>query len=264
MMVADEVVFAVKKFLDQGRGAKFFVGPVENQPLVEAGDFVHMLGDDAEIMRDQHDRQTLLLVQVSQHFIKPGLRFRIHARRGFVEKKDIRTIDDRPGDENPLLLSPREFSDPPAFQLLQFHRCQSPVDGRFIPLRDEAGKPLLGKETHGDDFANGSRKIGIPVGRILGYVANALPFGKAVDLFPHEKNTAAIGLEDAQDNSNECRLSRPIGSDERQKITGGHGKGYLPEDMDSIVVERNFFHLDEKVIWTHNLTLAGGFRGLTS
>jgi hypothetical protein len=263
MMVTNEVVITVKKFLDHGRAAKILVGPVENQSLIEAGDFIDMLGNDAEIMGDQHDRQTLLLVEVGQHFIKPCLGFRIHACCGFVEKKDIRTVDDGPRDENPLLLPARQLSDPPAFQPEHIHRFQRPVDGGRIPAHDQTGKRLLGKKAHGHNLPDRSRKIGIPVRRFLGNVADPLPIGKTVDSLSHEEHMAGVGLEDAEDNPNEGRFPRPIGSDKRQEITGTDGEGDIAKDFHSVVVERKVFHLDERVRGIHKANPDEGFRDST-
>jgi len=54
--VANQVVFPPEELLNHLRAAEFFVGPVEEEALVEAGNLVHVLGDNPEIVGDQCNR----------------------------------------------------------------------------------------------------------------------------------------------------------------------------------------------------------------
>ena len=125
-------MFSPEDFLDHFGATEFFVRSVEEKALVEAGHLARVLGDDPEIMGDECNRQAFVVIELGEHIVEPGLRFRIHPGRRFIQKKNVGPVDDRPGDEDPLLLSSGKLPNAPVLQPLHVHLLQRPIDDGFV------------------------------------------------------------------------------------------------------------------------------------
>jgi len=186
--VANQVVFPPEEFLNHLGTAEFFVGPVEEEALVEAGNLVNVLGDNPEIVGDQRNRQAFVAVELGKHVVEAGMRFGIHTGRGFVQKKNIGTIDNGPGNEDPLLLTPRKLPNPAVFQLLHVYLLQRPFDGGFVLMSYEAREAFSRKQAQGYDLADRRWKVRIQVGGFLGHIPDSLPLVELINFLPHQDN----------------------------------------------------------------------------
>ena len=62
-----------------------------------------------KIMSDKNSRNPQLLMQSPQFLLELSPGHTIHGAKGFVQKQDIRTGRQRPGNSHPLLLSARKL-----------------------------------------------------------------------------------------------------------------------------------------------------------
>jgi hypothetical protein len=105
MVMGDEVVSSGKHFFEGFRAAKFSVSAVIDQPLVDAGDFVHMPVDDSDIVGDKNNGDDFFFIQIIEHVIEMLLSLSIHASCRLIKEKKMRLADDGSGNKNSLLLS---------------------------------------------------------------------------------------------------------------------------------------------------------------
>ena len=80
---------------------------VSNHAAVEHGDDPVSLGRDVELMRHDHEREPLLVVEVLEqsHDLLTGRAVQITG--GLIRQHDARLLDEGPGYAHPLLLTPR-------------------------------------------------------------------------------------------------------------------------------------------------------------
>ena len=85
--------------------AKFLMGSMVNKFLIETGHPFHMPIEDAYLVSDHNNGDSLITVELMEHFIKTFLRLRIYPCCGLIEKQDLRSMGNGPGNKDTLLLS---------------------------------------------------------------------------------------------------------------------------------------------------------------
>ena len=103
-----------------------------DQPGVEEHDVVKILRNGLQVVMDDHRRPSLA-PQFPQQLDDGPLGGRIDSRKGFVHQIEVGLLDQRPCEENPLLLSPGELADLPPCEVGQsdpFQGSQGPLPVR--------------------------------------------------------------------------------------------------------------------------------------
>ena len=172
------------------------------------------------------------------------LRRGVHAGRRFVQEKDPGPADDGPGDENPLLLAPGEPADGPVAVLVHADQGQGRPHGVFLaPPRQAPGRA----QGHGHDLPGRGREKGIEMRGLLGDVADLRPVLEFGGRLSEQDDAAPVGLEKAEDELDQGRLARPIGTEHRQEIALPDGKGDILQHEPEAVGEGQSLNSDEDV-----------------
>ena len=140
VLVGDEVVAAADHVPEDVRPAELLVAAVVDEPLVEAGDARDVFVDDADVVGDEDDGQTLPPVESVEQVVERRLGLGVDAGRRLVEEKDLRRRDQGPGDEDALLLSSGKAADRAIARILPCRRPRGPGGpGRAFPPRRGPG-----------------------------------------------------------------------------------------------------------------------------
>src|SRR2546426_3078734 len=108
VLVLDEARTAPENF-HQEIGLRESAGcPEESDRPIESQDRIGILRDNVNIVRDQKDRDVRFFLQPVKALIEHVFAADIDRGGWLVEEEDIRTIEDRPCDEDALHFSPRE------------------------------------------------------------------------------------------------------------------------------------------------------------
>lgn len=108
---------------DQLRG-HMIGGVVVMQREIQTGDAIRDACDGAQIVADQDEREVELTFQVEQKVDKPLLPGGVDACGGLIQKQQLRSRRQRPGDEDALKLPAAEPADRLVGEFLQ----ANPVD----------------------------------------------------------------------------------------------------------------------------------------
>ncbi len=105
---------------------------------------------------DRHDGHRP--VQLLQHVVKLAAALGVDAGHGLVQKENLGTRDQRPGNEHALQLPAGEFADPPVPVFPQPHPLQRLLRGDPV-LPGMPGPSPAGPQTpHQDDIEDGNRE----------------------------------------------------------------------------------------------------------
>jgi hypothetical protein len=120
IFIGDHQVFAVD--LPEGfRPENRLRGPDREQGRLQQHHPIHERSDHVDVMRDEQHRQSEIVMQATDQIQHTVLRGDVNAGGGFVQEQDLRLLRERPGDEDPLLLSARAIS-----RSCRRGRCKTP------------------------------------------------------------------------------------------------------------------------------------------
>src|SRR4030042_397734 len=171
MRMGDKV--AARKHRFEGfRLAEVGMGPVKHQPLVETSHFGDVLVDDPDVVGHKYNRNPLLLVQFVEHLIEKPLGGGVDTGSGLVQKEQFRSVYDRSGNENPLLLPAGQAAYWPVPEGDHPDPLEGEADSPVLFLFPTPGRETAGKQGHGDALSGRRRIQSIDVGGLWGNIAD--------------------------------------------------------------------------------------------
>jgi hypothetical protein len=158
------------------------------------------------------------LVEVEKHSLTE---LEIEGGKGFVEEKNLGTVDDRPCDRDPLLLTSRDMRRTLVRVVLHLDQIKGPVDGT-VPL----GATLLRHpKTEGDVLPNRHvREEGIA---LKDRVDRAPLGGNVGDVFSVEDDPPRIGRLETGNHAEERRLAAAGRTQQTEHLSLANIEGHL-------------------------------------
>jgi len=179
--------------------------------MVQQEDALSVLRDVFDVVGGAEEGESPGPLQVTNPPVEPGPGRRIQPGGGFVQDQQAGISDESPGDEDPLLLPPGQVLEPTMAEAGHPHRLQRMFG--FFPVRGAGApeQPQVSVPPHKDHVghregktlrkADALRDISDGLAQIPGRVAQ-------------DGDRAAIGPDDAQEDSEEGRFPGTVGSDE--------------------------------------------------
>ena len=128
--------------------------------------------------------------------------------------------------------------------LVHADQGQGRPHGVFLaPPRQAPGRA----QGHGHDLPGRGREKGIEMRGLLGDVADLRPVLEFGGRLSEQDDAAPVGLEKAEDELDQGRLARPVGTEHRQEIALPDGKGDILQHEPEAVGERQTLDSDENV-----------------
>nr|WP_258165148.1 hypothetical protein [Syntrophus aciditrophicus] len=155
--------------------------------------------------------------------------FHIQISCGFVKKKDLRFLSQRPGDHHPFFFPAAQVGHVPAGQRKRACCLHGlPGNGKiFFPFELQFSQ--VRRPAHEDGFLYSERE---QVGRILGHKGN----GPGQDVSPDlpdirslDGNRSLLRRKNPVADPQKCRFPRSVGSYHPQKFSPRHSAGDVPK-----------------------------------
>ena len=196
---------------------------VEQDPAAEDHDSIDVLAHGRQLVGDEQHPGTVLAQQVDDRVAETSLRLRVDPCDRLVQDEQVRLAGERPGDECPLLLTPRQLVHRFARELEQVDGLQGVMHGRAIRAAERAPPPTAGQPARRDDLLDRRRYLGRER-RPLRHVAHAPPLAELRGLRPEQPNRSLGGIEGAEQHLQQGGFARAVRADERDELTGTHGE----------------------------------------
>ncbi len=189
--------------------------------------------DESHVVGDQQDSHGL--VQLLENMQNLFSRIGIHVGGRFVQQQQLRIAAEGPGDEHPLLLSPRKGPEGTAFQIVKPHLFQG-FPGRSEIFRSIAspGFSLEPPRKHHLQYRYGKG----PVEKgVLGSVARPVPafFGRRAE----EKYPSLSGRKEPQGQLEEGGFPASVGAHDAGEFPGAHGEVHFLQNEAVFILEGN-------------------------
>ena len=153
---------------------------VEDEAPVEARELGDLLGDDADVVAHEDERDLALAVQMLEQGVEARLGLGIDAARGLVQDQELGVRDQRARDEDALLLPGRQRADAGAGMRghadLAEHLGDARALGRARPGRRGRARHEAGRH----DLLDGGGQARVE-DRLLRHVAEAAPLRGTAD-----------------------------------------------------------------------------------
>ena len=204
--------------------------PVVDQPLVQTGHLGDVPVDDADVVGDQDDGDAFLLVQAVEKAVEMALGFRIDARRRLVEKQDPGLVDDGPGDEDALLLAAGQAADPPVVELLHADDLRVQRGSAVPSFLARREKVRMSGGPWPRPLGRRPEKAGRNASLSGGYSRSVRQSVNSSEALAQDQDSALGRLQQAEDDLEQRRFSRPVRTDDGQEIAGVDRQGDVEED----------------------------------
>src|SRR2546430_3849144 len=209
------------------------------QTLLEAGDggadsrdlaraqqqrAVAELGGRVEIVRDEQDRHAALAVQPPQQRRRLGLVAQVEMRGGLVEHEQPRLLGQRPREQRPLALAPRELLERQRSQCERLRRRHGrPRGGDVGGVLEEAARRVR-VTAHQHELFDRERKGPRRLLRHHRHLARQRP-GREIAHGPSvEPDLAALRAQHAREQPQHRRLARAVGADDAEDLAALDGE----------------------------------------
>ena len=124
-----------------------------------------------QIVRDHHDGDSVLPIEVGNQLIHLRRDLRIEARDGFIEEEQLSCGAERPGKQGPLLLSAGQLPVAAPGQRLDLHAADVLPRERLVLRSVEGAKPLPSLTAGEDNLIDAGREVPLHHG-LLRQIAN--------------------------------------------------------------------------------------------
>ncbi len=182
--------------------------------VVQQDEVLSVLGHVLHVMRGAEEREPPGSLQVAHIPVEAGPGRRVQPRCGLVQDQEAGVPHQRPGDEDPLLLSPGQVLETTVFEMGHPHRFQRLLGLHPVLRPGPPEKPQLPVPTH-DDHVHDRDGEALREADPLGNVADGLA------LFPRwptqDCDTALVRLDHPQEKSKKGGFTRAVGADERRE-----------------------------------------------
>src|SRR5438876_4005093 len=203
--------------VDGGADARDLARAQQQQAVAE-------LGGQVEIVRDEQDRHAALAVQPPQQRRRLGLVAQVEMRGGLVEHEQPRLLGQRPREQRPLALAPRELLERQRSQCERLRRRHGrPRGGDVGGVLEEAARRVR-VTAHQHELFDRERKGPRRLLRHHRHLARQRP-GREIAHGPSgEPDLAALRAQHAREQPQQRRLARAVGTDDAEDLAALDGE----------------------------------------
>src|SRR5712691_6538886 len=221
-------------------------GTLVHERAIQAGHAIHARADDAEIVRNEDDRQPEFAFQLPEEVVEPPLALRVHARGGFVHDQEFGARRDCLRDEHPLLLAAGQRTDPPVLEAREAAQRDRRAGRVPILLAKPAERAARRDATEEHGLADGRREVRVERDRVLRNVRNAVPFPEPRDGLAEQLDLPGRGAVEAQDEAEQGGLPAAVGPDDPEDLALVDGEVDVPKDLLPVPGEAHAPRVDDR------------------
>src|SRR5208283_5440541 len=185
--------------------------------------FCGVEADAARVVRDKEHGHALFSVEVGDDVKKVLPYLRVYCNGRFVENEELGLPDEGPREENALVLPAGKLTDQPVSYVHDVHELHRPPHGLLVVPRNAAAAGGNESEPHYLLHRGGEKAVDCATR--LGQVAYLSPLIEPPQGRAEEGDLARSRPHEAQDETDQRALARPVGPHHTDKITSLHGEG---------------------------------------
>ncbi len=214
------------------------------QCFVDAGDGLHLLEHGADVVADEDDGA--VAVDFGQQLVEAGFEAAVQIGGGLVEDDHFGVGDDGASQQGTLQLSAAQGADGLLLHAFQSHAGDDAGGSLALVGAVACAEALAAAQSGEDDLLDGDGELAVDAG-ILGQVTDGERRVAVRRALRMEGNSAALGFQQAEDTTDERRLSASVGTDDAQEVTVVDGEVYVAQDGASVVSGVEVLYFDESL-----------------
>jgi hypothetical protein len=201
---------------------------VEDDPAPHEYEALDEALDRAELVRDEHDRDVEVAVQLLEKCRERLLGVDVDPGRGFVEYEQVGLSGERLGDEGPLLLTARQGRERRGRTIDEADALDRLLDDGPIALPQRAKQADARDAAGRDDFAHADGRIDSELGS-LGKIADPRALAEAHGPRSEQARGSLLRAFEPQGDSKQRCLTAAVRTCDRDELTQLDLQADIPE-----------------------------------